>query len=145
MDILAGMLAYVAGLGALFGAVAIAFVVFVASPKESPQAQSQPQSASAMLVRPSPPKKPATHEAQAKEVAKESAKEGLKAGPKDDRSHSDRHAAALPGAAQPTASREARHKASTAHARRTIEEERAHRWAYQQDSDFEKRFLGYAD
>ena len=130
MDILAGMLAYVAGLGALLGAVAVAFVVFVATPKEPQQAQS----ASAMLMRPSTPnQKPATLEAHAKEF------------PKQGRSHSERHAAALPGAAQPTASREARRKASTAQARRPIEEERAHRWAYQQDSNFEKRFLGYAD
>jgi hypothetical protein len=29
--------------------------------------------------------------------------------------------------------------------RRFVQEERARRWAYQQDPDFESRFLGYAD
>ena len=138
MDILAGMLAYLASLGVLFGAVAVAFAVFVATPKAPSQAQSQPQSVSALLLRPSTPKKPATTlAAHAKQVANQGAKEG--------RGHSEPHAASLPSAAQPTASREARPKASTAQARRLIQEERAHRWAYQQDSNFEKRFLGYAE
>lgn len=137
MDILAGVLAYLASLGVLFGAVAVAFAVFVATPKAPSQAQSQPQSASALLMRPSTPKKPATLAAHAKQVANQGAKEG--------RGHSERHAASLPSAAQPPAFREARRKASTAQARRLIQEERARRWAYQQDSNFEKRFLGYAE
>jgi hypothetical protein len=36
-------------------------------------------------------------------------------------------------------------QASRAQARRLVQEERARRWAYEQDSDFESRFLGYAD
>jgi hypothetical protein len=40
-----------------------------------------------------------------------------------------------------------RHKASASAARlrRLVQEERARRWAYEQDSSFESRFLGYAD
>src|SRR5215467_14460457 len=48
MDILAGMLAYVAGIGALFAGLAVAFFVFVATPKAPLQAQSEPQSAHAL-------------------------------------------------------------------------------------------------
>ena len=53
MDILAGMLAYVAGIGALFAGLAVSFFVFFSTPHEPLQTQTQPQSASAMLVRPS--------------------------------------------------------------------------------------------
>lgn len=129
MDILAGMLAYVAGLGAFFGALAVAFFVFVAGPKDALQTQPQPPSASAMLVRPSTANKP-TAEARAKH------------------GHSATHAttASSPAPAQPP-SHEARRKpaAPVAQARRLMQEDRARRWAYQQDSNFEHRFLGYSD
>jgi hypothetical protein len=65
MDILAGMLGYVAGIGALFAGLAISFSVFFSTPHESRQTQAQPQSASAMLVRPSTPNKPAAVEGRA--------------------------------------------------------------------------------
>ncbi len=127
MDILAGMLAYIAGLGALFGALAVAFFVFFAGPKDALQTQAQSQSASAMLVRPSTANKV---EARAKH------------------GHSAKHATAAssPAPTQPP-SHEARHKAAApvAQARRLIQEERARRWAYQPDSNFEHRFLGYSD
>jgi hypothetical protein len=48
----------------------------------------------------------------------------------------------------PTPTASARAKMLTARAqklRRFGQEERARRWAYQQDPDFESRFLGYAD
>jgi hypothetical protein len=132
MDILAGVVAYAAGIGALFAAFAVSFFVFFATPKEPVQPQSQ--SANAMLVRPSTPNKPAAVEAHAKQSA----------------SHSERHAAAvvsLSAAQPPTTARDHHRKpaASTAQARQLIQEERARRWAYQQDSSFESRFLGYAD
>jgi hypothetical protein len=134
MDILAGMLAYVAGIGALFAGLAVSFFVFFSTPHEPLQTETQPQSASAMLVRPSTPNKSAALEARATQSA----------------GQSEKHAAAAgsPGAAQPTASarnRHGKHAASAAQARRLIQEERARRWAYQQDSSFESRFLGYAD
>jgi hypothetical protein len=138
MDILAGMLAYVAGIGALFAGLAVSFFVFFSTPHESRQTETPPQSASAMLVRPSTPKKPAAVEAHAKQNATQSA------------GHAEKHAAAAgsPGGAQPTASAGdlgRKPVASAAQARRLIQEERARHWAYQQDSSFERRFLGYAD
>jgi cytoskeletal protein RodZ len=138
MDILVGMLAYVAGIGALVAGLAISFSVFVATPKEPLQAQNQPQSASAMLVRPSPastPKKSTVVAAQTKQGADQS----------------EKHAAAVgsPGATQPPASARNRQRrpaaAVTAQVRRLNQEERARRLAYHQDSSFESRFLGYAD
>src|SRR5262249_4857718 len=73
MDILAGMLAYVAGIGALFAGLAVAFFVFVATPKAPPQAQSEPQSAHALLARPGAPNKPTAVAAHARRSAKERA------------------------------------------------------------------------
>ena len=129
MDILAGMLAYVAGLGAFFGALAVAFLMLAGGPKEPLQTQAQPQSASAMLVRPSTANKPAV-EARAKH------------------GHSAKHATAASSLAptQPPV-HEARRKpaAPVTQARRLMQEERARHWAYQQDSNFEQRFLGYSD
>jgi cytoskeletal protein RodZ len=97
MDILAGMLAYVAGIGALFAALAVSFFVFFATPREPLQTETQPQNARAMLVRPSTPNKPAA-EARAKRNATQSA------GPSE--KGAERHAAAAGSslAAQATAS-----------------------------------------
>lgn len=141
MDILAGMLAYVAGIGALYAALAVSFFVFFATPHEPLQSETQPQNARAMLVRPSTPNKPAA-EARAKQTATQSA------------SHFDKPAEKHPAAAGSSVTAQAtalardpqrKHAASAAQARRLIQEERARRWAYQQDSSFESRFLGYAD
>jgi hypothetical protein len=93
MDILAGMLAYVAGLAALFGALAVSFSVFFATPKGPLQAQ--PQSASAMLVRPSAPKKQATIEARAKQAGSRAEK---KLRPARRVAHSARHQPEIRGA-----------------------------------------------
>jgi hypothetical protein len=141
MDILAGVLVYVAGIGALFAGLAVSFFVFFATPHEPLQTETQPQNARAMLVRPSTPNKPAL-EASAKQNATHSASHFEKS--------AEKHTAAADSsvAAQTTASaRDPRrkHAASAAQARRLIQEERARRWAYQQDSSFESRFLGYAD
>jgi len=68
MDILAGILAYVAGIVALFAGLAISFSFFLSTPHEPLQTQAAAQSASAMLVRPSAPRKPVAVEAtQSKE------------------------------------------------------------------------------
>jgi len=96
MDILASMFAYVAGIGALVAGLAVSFFVFFAVPQEPIQTQAGPQTASAMLVRPSMANKPVTVDPHAKQSA----------------SHSEEHAAvaALPSAAQPTAyTRDFRH------------------------------------
>jgi hypothetical protein len=113
--------------------LAVAFLVFFASPKDAPPTQARPQSASAMLVRPSTANKV---EARAKRGARETSL------------HSAKHATAAssPAPTQPP-SHEARRKpaASSAQASRLTQEDRARRWAYQPDSNFEHRFLGYSE
>ena len=128
MDILAGIFAYVAGIGALFAGLAFSFFVFFSTPNQSPQTQSRPQNASAMMVRPSAPNKAVAAEANAKSAA----------------AHSEKQAAA---SSLDPAAKFSRHKASASAARlrRLVQEERARRWAYQQASSFESRFLSYAD
>jgi hypothetical protein len=159
MDILAGILAYAAGIGALIAGLALSFSVFFATQNPPLQTQSQPQNASAMLVRPSSagtPNKPTAIGALAKPTA-------------DRGNHLEKHAASAgAGAARSPASvRDLHHKGAgaSAQARRLLQEQRARRWAYQQDSSqsssqgpsqglsqgsshassFESRFLGYAD
>jgi type IV secretory pathway TrbD component len=132
MDILAGMLAYIAGLGVLFAAFALAFM-FVATPKASLQTRAQPQSANAMLVR-RMHKPTRLVEARVKESTHRSEKHAAATGSRD--------------SAQRTASsRDTRRNraASAAQARRSTEEEHARRWAYQQDGNFASRFLGYSE
>ncbi len=146
MDILAGIFAYVAGIGALFGALAVSFFVFFSTPHGRLETQVQPQSANAMLLRRSAPGKSAAAAAHAKQSASQSA------------ARSEKHAAAsrAEGKAKPTALAQdvrGKHTPTAAQARRLIEEEHTRRWAYQQEPGrepsqepgFESRFLGYAD
>ena len=137
MDILAGMFAYLAGIGAVIAALAISLSVLVSQPNQAVQPQNQAQSATAMVVKPSGPNKAAPVEANLKPTT----------------GRAERRAAVTtaPAAAQPTPSAKDHRKAiaSAAKLRRLVQEERARRWAYQQDSrqdtSFQSRFLGYAD
>jgi hypothetical protein len=135
MDILAGMLVYIAGLGALFGAFALA-LMFVATPKASLQTQAQPQRANAMLVRrvhkPTKPNK--LVEARAKESTHRSEKHAAETG--------SRHSAQRTASSRDTRRNRA---ASAAQAGRSTDEEHARRWAYQQDGNFASRFFGYSE
>jgi hypothetical protein len=154
------MLAYVAGIGALVAAVAISFSVFFAAPNRPLQTENQPQSASAMLVQPS------TTGTLNKRTA-------IGAVARPDTAHSEKHAAEKHAAEKHAAEKHAAaagpsgashapassgnlHRKTApapAQARRLTQEERARRWAYQQDTSqssthdasFESRFLGYAD
>jgi len=135
MDILAGMLAYIAGIGAIIAGLAVSFSVFVASPNKP----VEPQSATAMIVKPSAPNKAVAAETIAKPAS----------------GHAEKNAAAVNApadAARPTRLGNEMHRkpgasaaASAAQLRRMVEEERARRWASQHDTSFEHRFLGYAD
>jgi hypothetical protein len=135
MDILSGMLAYIAGIGAIFAALAVSFSVFVATPNKP----GEPQSATAMIVKPSAPNKAVAAETIAKPTS----------------GHAEKNAAAVNApadAARPTRLGNEIHRGpstsaatSEAQLRRMVEEERARRWASQHDPSFEHRFLGYAD
>jgi hypothetical protein len=151
MDILAGMLGYLAGIGALFGALALSFFVFFATPKESLQAQSEPKSAHAMLARPSASRKQTALAAHARRSAKESTRDSTR------RSEKQETVAGVAGADQRTrTARDHQRKMgasktgiSTAQTSRPMQEDGGRHWAYQQDSSqgssFERRFLGYAE
>jgi type IV secretory pathway VirB10-like protein len=141
MDILAGMFAYLAGIGAVIAALAISFSVLLSQPNQAVQPQNQAQSATAMVVKQAQPNKAAPVEANSKPMS----------------GHAKKQAAmtSAPAAAQPTPSAKDQRKAiaSAAKLRRLVQEERARHWAYQQDSrqdsrqdsSFQSRFLGYAD
>jgi hypothetical protein len=135
MDILAVMLAYIAGIGAIFAGLAVSFSVFVATPNNP----VEPQSATAMIVKPSAPNK-----AVAGETITEPASR-----------HAEKNAAAVSApaeAARPTRLGNEIHRrpdtsaaTSAAQLRQMVQEEHARRWAPQHDPSFEHRFLGYAD
>jgi hypothetical protein len=134
MDILSGMLAYIAGIGAIFAGLMVSFSVFVATPNKP----VEPQSATAMLVKPSAPSRAVAAEAGAKPASGHAEKNAAANAPAD--------------AARPTRlGNETRRRPDTSAAnsaaqlRRMVEEERARRLASQHDPSFEHRFLGYAD
>ena len=135
MDILSGMLAYVAGIGAIFAALAVSFSVFVATPNKP----VEPQSATAMIVKPSAPNKAVAAETIAKPAS----------------GHAEKNAAAVNApadAARPIRLGNEIHRrpgtsvaTSAAQLQQMVQEERARRWASQHDPSFEHRFLGYTD
>jgi hypothetical protein len=120
MDILAAMLAYLGCVTGIVGALAISFYVYIAPPGQTAAGM---QTAAVAVGAPKSTAlthlKPITTIAQRAQDA----------------------AAAVPVAA------DVRQKGQLSHAalRRLAQEQRAKRWAYQQDSSFESRFLSYAD
>jgi hypothetical protein len=130
MDILAPIFAYLGCVAGIVCALAISFMVYVSPPGQT--TANKPNVATAA----SPLK--VTTIAQAK------------AAPKADRH--DTHVASAAGDAAapppPTVAFSARHRAQISRAqyyRRLVEEQRLKRLAYQQNPEFEARFLGYAD
>jgi hypothetical protein len=135
MDIIASIFAYLGCVAGILGAFAISlFVLF--SPPDQP---TRPMAPVAMTAKPS--------------VAKTATVAAVMPAPKI--AQADKHPASLdpkretvPQAATGrTASVNARQKTQlwAAQVRRQEQEQRARRWAYQQNPDFEARFLGYAD
>jgi hypothetical protein len=126
MDILAGVFAYVAGIGALFAALALSFFVFFAAP---PGAAVAPPSATAMVVKP---------------VA---SNRSLPAATSPQATRHEKHSpavAAAPSAARP-GTKDIHRKPAMAATRLRVQEERDRRWADQQNSRFDNRLLGYAE
>jgi hypothetical protein len=128
MDILAGMLAYLAGIGAIIAAIAVSFSVFFSTPRPP----SEPQSAAAMVARPAPANKNAAPRA------------------KHSIAHHDRRSvttSVATTAPATTPANDVKRKAilSAAQLRRLVQEERARRFAYQQEPNFQSHFLGYAE
>lgn len=132
MDILASILAYLGCMTAVVAAMAISLAAFLSAPDQVPNVA--PKQSIAITAKPGAPKVITTA------VAKEPAKL--------DQELRGSSIAAQHTTSASTKAASARSKMLAARAqkmRRFVQEERARRWAYQQDPDFDARFLGYAD
>lgn len=132
MDILASMLAYLGCVAGIVGALVLSFTVFISSPGtiKHPGKHRVAMTAkqSVLKTAAAPQAKPTAKLEQGAPVASSVAQ-----------------STPVP---QTTVAASARQKTAVTRAeylRRNVQEERARRWAYQQDPDFEARFLGYAD
>ena len=140
MDILASILAYLGCVTGIVGALALSFFLFFAAPDQS----TMPIHAAAIAAKPI-----AAKTATVAEVAPASKNEPAIKNEQaiaSDVAKTDDVAQAETAPPTPVvvSSRQKRQQLA-AHLRRLAQEERARRWAYQQDPDFEARFLGYAD
>jgi hypothetical protein len=135
MDIIAAMLAYLTCATGIIGALAIsAFIVFATPDRtEVPQHVLVPQHALALTAKANATKPTAAVAAKPARVA----------------ARVIEHQTPMRSSvvAQSGIAKAARQKAQSARAqlRQMLQEERAKRWAYQQDPGFEARFLGYVD
>jgi hypothetical protein len=127
MDILASMVAYLACVTGIVAALVMSFAVVFAAPE-----------------RPTAERYAVTHAAQSRALQRSaavSAKPIVKSAPPLTPPHGEM-------AAQPrslASDRQQAQQVKAQNARRLIEEDRAKRWAYRQDPDFESRFLSYAN
>jgi hypothetical protein len=139
MDIIASMLAYLGCVTGILGALAISFFVVFSSPDQP----TMPISTVAMTAKPSVAKAATVAAVTAKPPAPKIAQvdsHPTSLGPKREivpQAATGRTASAI----------NVRQKTQlwAAQVRRQEQEQRARRWAYQQNPDFEARFLGYAD
>jgi len=135
MDILASMLAYLGCVTGMVGALALSFYLFFAAPNQALPAHSFAVAAKSDRLRTS-------SAAQTK--------------PDANVAHADTHVVsrvasqdasnvATTDASPATAAPKKAQLARASLLRRLVQEDRARRWAYQQDPSIETRFLGYAD
>jgi hypothetical protein len=132
MDVLAAMFAYLGCVTGIVGALAISFFVFFSAPNQQIMAKNtvviaaksnKLNTALVSDVKPAPAPVVAKTDVAKVEVDK------------------------VEIVPPPKIAANARTKTltSSAQLRRLVQEERARRFAYQQDADFDARFLGYAD
>jgi hypothetical protein len=127
MDILAAMLVYLASVSGIIAAVAISFFLVFFPPHQAITPEPMKQSVALVVPQASP-----TNAGPAEQQAIQTA---LSVAPST-APPQQKVAAASPLQVQAMRAQ---------YVRRIIQEERAKRWAYQQDPSFENRFLGYAD
>jgi hypothetical protein len=128
MDIIASLLAYLGCVTGIVGALAISFFVAFSPPRLEVPAHH------AMVTATSRPPVVSTVAAAAAEAKPTSAAV-----------QRDEKLAQHETAPRPAPDIRQKARMPRAEARRLVQEERARRWAYQQDSNFDSRFLGYAD
>jgi hypothetical protein len=134
MDILAAMFVYLASVTGIIAALAISFfLVFLPPHQATPQGQMK-QSVALVVEQTTPRLPPLVQHANA--------------------GTEQQATPAVPGVAQSVPAPQQTAAAASPlqvqamraqYLRRIAQEERARRWAYQQDPSFENRFLGYAD
>jgi hypothetical protein len=140
MDILASMFAYLGCVTGIVGTLALSFYLFFAAPNQA-QTHSIAMAAKSDVFGKSDRLRIASA-AQAK--------------PDANVAHADTHVVsrvasqdasnvATTDASPATAAPKKAQLARASLLRRLVQEDRARRWAYQQDPSFETRFLGYAD
>lgn len=154
MDIIASMFAYLASVTGIIGVLAISAFVLLSghnralAPTEAIAAAQRP--AVVKLVRTGATKMSATAKTSVSVNSDQAANHdhGDAAGDVTVVAGDAASDAAKQAALDRTALADARRqktKRAVAQVQRSIQEQRARRWAYQQDPDFESRFLGYAD
>jgi hypothetical protein len=132
MDILGAMLVYLGSVTGIIAALAISFVLYF-----SPSHHATPLKQSvAMLVRQTTPKAP---------PLPQHANAGATTERQETQAVSSVAQSVPPQQTAPGSPPMQVQAMRTQYLRRIIQEERAKRWAYQQDPSFENRFLGYAD
>jgi hypothetical protein len=132
MDIIASMLAYLGCVTGMVGALAVSFYVYFGAPGET----AAPMQTAAVVTKVSSTKTSAIKMSAPKTAAAAQLKPVTTVAQGEDNA-----------ASSGPVSIEARQKGqlSRAQLRRLAQEERARHWAYQQDPDFESRFMSYTD
>ncbi len=144
MDIVASILAYLGCMAGVVGALLISFSVFFSAPNVPQRVAGANGQTAATAAKTATPK-PAI--AAAKIPAQQSGR-GASVVSTIAQNTTPQNTTSQKTTAAPAPSVSAHSKVVAARAqkmRRFVQEERARRWAYQQDPDFEARFLGYAD
>jgi hypothetical protein len=164
MDILAPVFAYLTCVAGIIGAFLVAFSVMFSSPKQPTIAERSEPVATVSAAKPAAVadlKKPAlrgatadnsvVNHAAAATQKREAAPQAATARATTGRATTGRAVAAqaAPSAGAPqklaAGGQRAKVKITRAQWREIVQQERRRRLAYQQDADFESRFLGYAD
>ena len=135
MDILASMLAYLGCVTGIVAALAVSFVVYFSPVHHAAMKHTAATAAHSSALR-------VTTIAQAKLVSTADQHDTSVTPANTDKVETAVQPASVPA---PVAVRRKIQLSRTQYYRRLVQEERARRWAYQQDPDFEARFLGYAD
>jgi hypothetical protein len=136
MDILAAMLVYLASLSGIIAALSISFFLYFSPPHQATPPEHIKQSV-ALVVQQTAPKLPLLPQhANAGAATEQQEAQAVPSGAQSMPPQQKAAAASSPLQVQAMRAQ---------YLRRMIQEERAKRWAYQQDPSFENRFLGYAD
>jgi hypothetical protein len=147
MDILASMLAYLGCVTGIVAALVMSFFVFFSTPDQPAVPKHTVALASkASASRPGESKVAMSSATATAADATPASKLGPKIGPMAAGVASGApKAETVPQAASAAHLRPRAQIGRAQYLRRLVQEERARRWAYQQDPDFDSRFLGYAD